>query len=43
MPAPALDEPDAHLLTRPMRLGDAVDARVPQPRRAPQGGRLSGV
>jgi hypothetical protein len=42
-PLPALDEPDSHLLTRPMRLGDALDGGVPQPRRAYRDGRLSGV
>ena len=42
-PVPVVDGPDAHLLTRPMRLSDAADARIPQPRRVSQAGRRSGV
>lgn len=41
--AVARDEPEAHLLTRPMRLGDTLDGGVPQPRRTTRNGRLSGV
>jgi hypothetical protein len=44
---PVLEGPDAHLLTRPMRLGeslaDALDGGVPRPRRPRQDVRLSEV
>jgi hypothetical protein len=42
-PVPRADEPDSHLLTRPMRLTDAVAGRIPQPRRGSVSGRLTGV
>ena len=40
---PVLDEPDSHLLTRPMRLTDSRDGGIPQPRRGQAGSRLSEV